>query len=195
VILFLAANPCDTGRLALDREARAIHVELKRSGYRDRFDFVTRWAAEPLDLLRELRELRPTIVHFSGHGAAPAGAPDRERGRDVVAAARYGDAPGGVLFDGVNDRGHVVCRGLLLALHRGGHIELPAPKYDGFAAWRRREPTTVTIDTTPIERSLAELGPVALRQVRRTDEEALVNALIAQHHYLGYRQPVGEHLK
>src|SRR6059036_167203 len=44
-----------------------------------------------------------------------------------------------------------VCRGLLLALHRGGHIELPAPKYDGFAAWRRREPTTVTIDTTPIE--------------------------------------------
>src|SRR6266581_177404 len=52
-----------------------------------------------------------------------------------------------------------VCRGLLLALHRGGHIDLPAPKYDGFAAWRRRAPTTVTIDTTPIERSLAELGP------------------------------------
>jgi hypothetical protein len=96
--------------------------------------------------------------------------------------------PNGALRD-------AVCRGLLLALHRGGHIELPAPKYDGFAAWRRREPTTVTIDTTPIERSLAELGPVALRQVRRTDEEALVNALIAQHHYLGYRQPVGEHLK
>ena len=96
--------------------------------------------------------------------------------------------PNGALRD-------AVCRGLLLALHRGGHIELPAPRYDGFAAWRRREPTTVTIDTTPIEHSLAELGPVALRQVRRTDEEALVNALIAQHHYLGYRQPVGEHLK
>lgn len=96
--------------------------------------------------------------------------------------------PNGALRD-------AVCRGLLLALHRGGHIELPAPRYDGFAAWRRRAPTTVTIDTTPIERSLAELGPVALRQVRRTDEEALVNALIAQHHYLGYRQPVGEHLK
>jgi hypothetical protein len=88
-----------------------------------------------------------------------------------------------------------VCRGLLLALHRGGHIELPAAKYDSIAAWRRRELMTVTIDTTPIESSLAELGPVALRQVRRTDEETLVNALIAQHHYLGYRQPVGEHLK
>jgi hypothetical protein len=32
VILFLAANPRETDRLALDREARAIHVELKRSG-------------------------------------------------------------------------------------------------------------------------------------------------------------------
>jgi hypothetical protein len=61
VILFLAANSRDTGRLALDREARATHVQLKRSGYRDRFDFVTRWGAEPLDLLCELRELGPTI--------------------------------------------------------------------------------------------------------------------------------------
>jgi len=70
-ILFLAANPLGTDRLALDREARAIHVELERSGFRDRFELVTRWAAEPLDLLRELRKLKPTIVHFSGHGDEP----------------------------------------------------------------------------------------------------------------------------
>src|SRR5215813_1158252 len=99
VILFLAANPLDTGRLALDREARSIHLELKRSGYRDRFDFVTRWAAEPLDLLRELRELKPSIVHFSGHGMRPAGTADRALGRDVVAAVPSGDEPGGVMFD------------------------------------------------------------------------------------------------
>jgi tetratricopeptide (TPR) repeat protein len=68
VILFLAANSPATSQLSLDAEARSIHLELKRSGYRDRFDFVTRWAAEPHDLLRELRELKPTIVHFSGHG-------------------------------------------------------------------------------------------------------------------------------
>src|SRR4051812_21092748 len=67
-ILFLAANPTGTDRLALDREARSIQVELERSGFRDRFDLVTRWAAEPLDLLRELRKLRPAVVHFSGHG-------------------------------------------------------------------------------------------------------------------------------
>src|SRR5689334_11560179 len=108
VILFLAANPRDTGRLALDQEARAIHLELKRTGYRDRFEFVTRWAAEPLDLLRELRELKPTIVHFSGHGARPAGTTDRAQGRDIVAAAPSGNEPGGVVLDGAEGSGRVV---------------------------------------------------------------------------------------
>src|ERR1051325_8582017 len=92
VILFLAASPHDTSRLALDREARAIHLELKRSGYRDRFDFVTRWAAEPLDLLRELRELKPTIVHFSGHGARPAG---RHVGSEAEPRCRHSRSFGG----------------------------------------------------------------------------------------------------
>lgn len=77
-ILFLAANPSRTDRLALDQEARSIQVELERSRWRDCFEFVTRWAAEPLDLIRELRKLRPTVVHFSGHGG-PDGAPDRDR--------------------------------------------------------------------------------------------------------------------
>jgi WD40 repeat protein len=109
VILFLAANPHDTGRLALDREARAIHVELKRSGYRDRFDFVTRWAAEPLDFLRELRELKPTIVHFSGHGAGRAATTDLAEGRDVVAAAvSSAEDPRGLVFDGASGRGRLV---------------------------------------------------------------------------------------
>lgn len=67
-ILFLAANPRDTDRLALDREARSIQEELERSGHRDQFEFETRWAVEPMDLLRELRRLKPTVVHYSGHG-------------------------------------------------------------------------------------------------------------------------------
>jgi len=84
----------------------------------------------------------------------------------------------------------------LLALHRGGHIELPAakPTMRGHA-WARRRPAPVMVDMTPIECSLGELGAVALRQARRTDDETLVNSLVAHHHYLGYRQPVGEHLK
>ena len=85
-ILFLAANPTSTDPLALDREARAIHVELERSGSRDCFELVTRWAAEPLDLLRELRKLKPTIVHFSGHGGRDRGhRSDRAPRRDAVA--------------------------------------------------------------------------------------------------------------
>jgi hypothetical protein len=86
-ILFLAANPAGTDRLALDREARAIQVELERSGHRDRFELATRWAAEPLDLLRELRKLKPTVVHFSGHGGHGGPAvprPDAAPRRDVV---------------------------------------------------------------------------------------------------------------
>jgi WD40 repeat protein/nucleoside phosphorylase len=94
-ILFLAANPLGTDRLALDREARAIHAELQRTGYRDRFDFVTRWAAEPLDLLRELRELKPSIVHFSGHGTSDiAGQPPGPGPhRDVAAGPGHNRAP------------------------------------------------------------------------------------------------------
>jgi hypothetical protein len=67
-ILFLAANPTGTTQVALDREARAIQVELERTTFRERFELVTRWAVEPLDLLREMRRLKPTVVHFSGHG-------------------------------------------------------------------------------------------------------------------------------
>jgi len=81
-ILFLATDV--TGTAQLDREARSIQAELAATGHRDCFDFVTRWATEPLDLLRELRMLKPTVVHFSGYGGAlhaqPAssGAPDGE---------------------------------------------------------------------------------------------------------------------
>lgn len=67
-ILFLAADPAGTSVHALAEEARAIHTELARSGYRDCFELETRWAAQPLDLLRELRKLKPSVVHFCGRG-------------------------------------------------------------------------------------------------------------------------------
>jgi hypothetical protein len=112
-ILFLAANPSGTDRLALDREARAIQVELERSGFRDRFELVTRWAAEPLDLLRELRRLRPTVVHFSGRGApgvageprldsAPRHAADGDPGHDDDLPRR------GLFFQGADGRPQLV---------------------------------------------------------------------------------------
>jgi GTPase SAR1 family protein len=103
-ILFLAANPLGTDRLALDREARDIQVELEHSGFRDRFELVTRWAVQPLDLLRELRKLRPTVVHFSGHGgeeSVGASRPGAALHRDVVGPATPPRAPHqGLFFQG-----------------------------------------------------------------------------------------------
>lgn len=88
-----------------------------------------------------------------------------------------------------------ICRGLLLALYRSGHIELPPRRREFRCVWARRTPAPVEIDATPLEAGLRDLGPLEIRQVRRTPEEALVNSLVEHHHYLGYRQPVGEHLK
>jgi hypothetical protein len=48
---------------------------------------------------------------------------------------------------------------------------------------------------TPVRCSLPELRPLSYLQVRRTPYEALFNSLIEHHHYLGYTQPVGAHLK
>jgi len=89
-----------------------------------------------------------------------------------------------------------VCRGLLLALHRGGHIELPAARWAGRGAVSRgHRPAPLALDTRAVRGTLGELGALHFQQVRRSAEEALVDALLAQHHYLGCPRPVGEHLK
>src|ERR1700693_3124159 len=55
----------------------------------------------------------------------------------------------------------MVCRGLLLTLHRAGHIELPAVKFIPHNPLvRRKRPEPVPIDTTPIHGPLQELRPV-----------------------------------
>ncbi|MFQ5620167.1 MAG: Druantia anti-phage system protein DruA [Rhodospirillales bacterium] len=60
---------------------------------------------------------------------------------------------------------------------------------------RRARPTFTPIDTTPLRAALDTIRPLTFRQVRRTRQEPLFNSLLEQHHYLGYTQPVGEHLK
>jgi hypothetical protein len=90
----------------------------------------------------------------------------------------------------------MVCRGLLLMLDRAGHIQLPPVKFVPHNPFvQRARPTPVLIDTTPIEGPLSHLRPLEYQPVRRTSEESLFNGLIEEHHYLGYEQPVGEHLK
>jgi hypothetical protein len=90
----------------------------------------------------------------------------------------------------------MLCRGLMLMLHREGLIELPpARRVTRNPMVERSRPVLVSVDETPLLASFTELGPLQVRQVRRTPEEALFNSLLQHHHYLGYTQPVGEHLK
>jgi len=90
----------------------------------------------------------------------------------------------------------MVCRGLMLMLHRQGLIVLPAVRrVIRNPMVERSRPVLVGVDEAPLQVSFAELGALEVRQVRRTPEEALFNSLLQHHHYLGYTQPVGEHLK
>jgi len=90
----------------------------------------------------------------------------------------------------------MVCRSLLLLLQSEGLIKLPPPKCKPVNPLaNRKKPIKVAVDQTPIEYAINELFPIHLKQVRRTRSEKLFNSLISEHHYLGYTQPVGEHLK
>ena len=97
--------------------------------------------------------------------------------------------PNGALKD-------MVCRGLMLELHRAGHIRLPAKKRcvnNPFV--NRKKPAKVTIDQSRVDAKLSDIKPLQFCQVRRTASEKLFNSLIEHYHYLGYCHPVGEQLK
>src|SRR5512138_1131782 len=97
--------------------------------------------------------------------------------------------PNGALRD-------MVCRGVMLALDRAGHIALPPVRYrppNPFLEERHRD--AIEIDETPIECPVWDLVPLELRQVRRAPDDKLFARLVETHHYLGYTQPVGVHLK
>lgn len=91
----------------------------------------------------------------------------------------------------------MACRSLMLTLHRTGHIQLPAQRHvpPNNAIARPRPAQLWLQDTTPLRGSVASLGPLRLELVRRREAEALFAQLVEQHHYLGYRRPVGECLK
>jgi hypothetical protein len=97
--------------------------------------------------------------------------------------------PNGTLKD-------MVCRSLMLALHRAGHIKLPPARQRSHNPLvDRKRPDAVKIDRTPIDGKLSEISPLTFCQVRRTPDEKIFNSLIEQYHYLGYCHPVGEQLK
>ncbi len=97
--------------------------------------------------------------------------------------------PNGALRD-------MVCRGFMLELYRAGYIKLPPKRANPNNPFKNRiQPDHITIDETPVSKTLKKVRPLEFRQVRRTSSESLFNSLINKYHYLGYCQPVGEHLK
>ena len=112
----------------------------------------------------------------------------RRLSQELCRAWRWAQ-PNGALCD-------MVCRGLMLQLHRAGRIALPpVRRRPPNPLAQRRRPAPVAVDRTPLCAALDDLEPLSFRQVRRTAQEPLFNSLIEHHHYLGYTQPVGEHLK
>lgn len=97
--------------------------------------------------------------------------------------------PNGALRD-------MVCRGFMLELHRAGYIKLPEKRCrPNNPLAKRQRPKPVHLEQIPLSTPLKQVRPLRFRQVRRSREEKLFNSLIETYHYLGYVQPVGEHLK
>lgn len=67
-ILFLAANPADTPRLALDHEVKEIITRLRKAPLGQQFRVEMEWAVRADEIQAALLRHKPRIVHFSGHG-------------------------------------------------------------------------------------------------------------------------------
>ncbi len=72
-ILILAANPIDSVRLSLEREVSEIRTTLQLSANRARFAIEARGAVCPDDVQKYMYDIKPQIVHFSGHGEGHEG--------------------------------------------------------------------------------------------------------------------------
>lgn len=91
----------------------------------------------------------------------------------------------------------MVCRGLLLVLERQQSISLPPRiKSNNNRLRHKKVQAAIEVCQDIIIDHVRNLKPlIEFRQVRRSTDERLFNSLIEQFHYLGYSQPVGEHLK
>jgi hypothetical protein len=69
-ILIVCASPIDQDRLRLNAEVKNIRHALERSKNREQWTIVSNEAVTVDDLRRSLLDLKPTILHFSGHGDA-----------------------------------------------------------------------------------------------------------------------------
>ena len=67
-VLFLAAEPTDHERLALDSEVRAVKRKLQDAESKVPIELITEWSVTADDLERTLLLHQPHVLHISGHG-------------------------------------------------------------------------------------------------------------------------------
>ena len=87
--------------------------------------------------------------------------------------------------------------GLLEQLEQGGILTLPPKRTENMRPGPR-PPVAATPRSAPqplIATSLRDLQPLGLQRVEQQEETQLWNEFIERHHYLGYRQPLGPHLR
>lgn len=90
VILFLAANPISTSRLACDQECAAIERELRMTDGRDEWEVRSKWAVTADEMMRHFNEVCPMVIHFSGHGHGGTAGRSSTLRRDVQMAGGGG---------------------------------------------------------------------------------------------------------
>lgn len=124
-VLFLAASPEDEAQLRLDKEIREIELRLRQTEYRDSIRFVPKVARQLTDLIQDLNETRPHIVHFSGHGNQAELAFENAEGR----AQPLNNETLGVLLAATSDR---IRLAVFNSCQSGAQAEL-ATEYVSFA--------------------------------------------------------------
>jgi len=107
------------------------------------------------------------------------------------------------LWDWRDERGRIkdmACRTMLLKLERRGLITLPPSRCARTGAASkprvRRQAAPTQLDTAPVSGPLAALAPITLSRARAGSADwRLFDQLLRQHHYLGHRTTVGQHMK
>jgi AAA-like domain/CHAT domain len=114
-ILILAANPIDSVRLSLEREVEEIRTTLQLSGQQHRFQIEPRCGVRPGELQKHMYDVKPWIVHFSGHGLGGATADNEPLAtRKFTVIADDNIQPEGLVFEDEHGRSSIVS-GIALA--------------------------------------------------------------------------------
>lgn len=67
-ILMLAASPKDLGKLALEQEHVLLRNRMRQNLEAANCELLFEWAVRPLDLQLALKNNKPHVIHFAGHG-------------------------------------------------------------------------------------------------------------------------------